>query len=480
MYRMIIADDEHLVVKSLKASIDWGKCGFEVIGEASDGIEAYELIMQLRPDIVFADIRMPGMNGLELIKKINEQTDNTVFVVISGYAEFAYAQKAMSYGALGFCLKPFEESELLTVLKKAAATIEKNTVNIEMRFLALIDDYSPEGLRKKRELLKSLGYGWNDENGLVVFISTGEGKLELESGKRHMVFPAGKDKYAYLLNSDAAKRIIAAVEGGKLPGGIISIGVSNVHPSPDSLEAAIAEAGMAAEQYFLTGEKGIYRYACPDTEALEDLFQKLEEAVMKKDIPLVKRLLEQFEYSFSRGMCYVSHAFKVYNRIVYSFSTSKSERYDDFILNYEMLMYSFKSVHEMLDYLRDVIMEYSGINKDYASPDQKNMTFKNIFNYINEHFLENICIRDISRMFNVNANYVSHLFKKEKGIAFTEYISDLRINYAYTLLKTTGISVSEVAEKAGFNDYFYFARVFKKATGKTPTAFRNEYCATKT
>lgn len=476
MYKMFIADDERLVIKSLRASINWKEYGFELIGEAYDGSEAYELISELKPDIVFVDIRMPGMNGLELMKKINEQSTNTVFVVISGYAEFAYAQKAISYGALGFCLKPFEESELLSVLKKAASVIEERTANIETGFLALIEDNSPDGLKKKKEILKSLGFDWNDKKGIVVAVSTGEAKLELKSVIKHIAFSIGKARYAYLLNDDAADRITDLYNGGRLPDGITSIGISNAHNSPDLMEAAVGEACTAAEQCFMTGEKGIYRFSQTDKDELDDLFHQLEATVLKKDVQLVKKQLEQVGEYFSRGIYSVRHAFWVYNTIIYSFSKAKAERYDDFILNHEMLMRSFKNAHEMLAFLRNVVMEYSGINKDNVNAEQKNMTFKNVFNYINEHYLENICIRDISRKFNVNANYLSHLFKKEEGMAFTEYITDLRINYACTLLKTTRMPVAEVAEKTGFNDYYYFTRVFKKITGKTPTAFRSSNC----
>ncbi len=474
MYKMIIADDEHLVVKSLKASIDLEKYGFEVVGEACNGIEAYELILELRPDLVFVDIRMPGMNGLELMKKVNEQLQNTVFVVISGYAEFAYAQKAINYGALGFCLKPFEESELLDVLKKAASVIEKKMASVEAEFLTLMDDYSPEGMGKKSELLTSLGYNWNQGRGIALALSIGEEKLDLNRDIRHIAFRAGKARCAYLLNGEALDKIEDLYGGGRLPEGIISIGVSNAHHSPDLLEAAMEEASMAAEQYFMTGEKNVYRFIRSDTGRLDDLFRQLETAALKKDVLSVKKLLEQFGELFSGGISGVWHAFKVYNIIIYSFGKTKAERYHDFILNYELLMHSFKNVNEMLAFLRDIVMEYSGVSIDYVNSEQKNLTFKNIFNYVNEHYLENLCIRDISRMFNVNANYVSHLFKKEEGTVFTEYITNLRINYASTLLKTTRMPVAEVAEKTGFNDYYYFTRVFKKSTGKTPTAYRTE------
>ena len=475
MYKLLIADDEHLVIKSLKASINWNEYGFEVIGEAYDGVEAYELILKLKPDVAFVDIRMPGMNGLELIKKINEQSINTVFVVISGYAEFAYAQKAISYGALGFCLKPFEDSELQNILKKARLIIERRIENSKAELLALMGDHSPEGYKRKEEIIKSFGFDWNNGAGIIALISIGEVKLKIKSDLKYVCLRMGASRYAYLLNGDASDAVPeSAAEAGLRGRGLYSIGISNPHYSPDSLETAIEEADIAAGQYFMTGKYGVYKYAPSDRGELASLSRLLEAAVSKRDIPMVKKVLEQFESLFSNGHYNVRHAFQVYNYIMYSFSTPKPDRRDDLILNYEQLTGSFKNISEMILFLKEVVMEYSGIKKDYANSEQRNNTFTNILNYVNENYLENISIHGIAQKFSVNANYVSQLFKREKGIAFTEYITNLRINYACTLLKTTNMPVTEVAEKTGFNDYYYFTRVFKKVTNKTPTAFRDE------
>lgn len=105
----------------------------------------------------------------------------------------------------------------------------------------------------------------------------------------------------------------------------------------------------------------------------------------------------------------------------------------------------------------------------------KNETFRNIIKYVNEEFFEDLSIQTIARKFTINSNYVSQLFKKETGVTFTEYLTSLRVNYAICLLKTTDLPVSVVAEKSGFGDYFYFTRVFKKSTGKTPSVYRAKY-----
>ncbi|MNR09815.1 putative response regulatory protein [compost metagenome] len=104
MFRVILVDDEKWIVEGLKAGVDWNKHGFQLVGDAGNGKEALPFIRELQPDVVITDIRMPEMNGLELIKHGKDISPNTLFVVLSGHADFAYAQKALNYGTFGYCL----------------------------------------------------------------------------------------------------------------------------------------------------------------------------------------------------------------------------------------------------------------------------------------------------------------------------------------------------------------------------------------
>ncbi len=118
MYKIVIIDDEKWVVKSLRAMLQ-GQGAFSVVGEAYNGLQGWELIKKETPDLAFVDIRMPGLGGLQLIQKAYYAKCPTLFAIISGFSEFAYAQKAMQYSAIGYCLKPFSQSEINETIEKA-------------------------------------------------------------------------------------------------------------------------------------------------------------------------------------------------------------------------------------------------------------------------------------------------------------------------------------------------------------------------
>lgn len=117
MYRVLLIDDERLVLASLRRRIDWEACGFSVCGEAFNGKDGLSKIEELHPDLVFTDIRMPGISGLDLIGQAQKEFPSVRFVVISGYSEFEYAKRAIEYGVLGFCVKPFDEEEIHGLLQ---------------------------------------------------------------------------------------------------------------------------------------------------------------------------------------------------------------------------------------------------------------------------------------------------------------------------------------------------------------------------
>ena len=117
---MIIADDERVIRESISRLIDWEKLGVELTGLCRNGLEAYDMIIDEDPDIVLTDIRMPGMDGLELIRKVSLMDLDTRFILLSGYGEFEYAKEAMKYGVKHYLLKPCNKSQILDCIAEAA------------------------------------------------------------------------------------------------------------------------------------------------------------------------------------------------------------------------------------------------------------------------------------------------------------------------------------------------------------------------
>lgn len=145
MYRLVIVDDEYIVIEGIKALIARAKLPYEVVGWAYDGIKAIEVISEQQPDLVITDIRIPGMDGLSLIEIVREECPDTSFVVISGYMEFEYARRALSLGVKDYIDKPIS----LDKLKKALEHVEKDWNRKDKE-----EDSVYKKERQARELLK--------------------------------------------------------------------------------------------------------------------------------------------------------------------------------------------------------------------------------------------------------------------------------------------------------------------------------------
>lgn len=159
MYTILLVDDEELVLKSLIHTVEWEKYGFSIIGMSCSGRDAYEKIMQLKPDLVMTDIRMQGIGGLELIQLIRQVRPETYFIILSGYAEFAYAQKAIELGAIGYCLKPFQKEEIVGYLNKVKGILhEKNRVRTRRDLEEKTEKSEPKSKNKNQTYLMIKDY----------------------------------------------------------------------------------------------------------------------------------------------------------------------------------------------------------------------------------------------------------------------------------------------------------------------------------
>ena len=134
MYRVIIVDDEPVIRRGLRETIEWDALGLEVAGEAADGKEALKLIREIRPEILITDIRMPEMDGIELIREIKKLDLNIKITILSGYSDYDYLKAAIRLGVDNYLLKPIDNDELIANLTNAVNEIEKEAaVSLQIR-----------------------------------------------------------------------------------------------------------------------------------------------------------------------------------------------------------------------------------------------------------------------------------------------------------------------------------------------------------
>lgn len=162
MYKLVIIDDEKIIRETISTIIDWKSLDIEIVGVCKDGIDAYDCILDECPDIVMTDIRMPGLSGLDLIDKVNENNLDIEFIILSGYGEFDYAQKAISQGVLNYLLKPCSEEDIILSINKAIASCQNKYQKL---LNATIDDmFQNKNIGKNILLCKTLLNKIKDEH----------------------------------------------------------------------------------------------------------------------------------------------------------------------------------------------------------------------------------------------------------------------------------------------------------------------------
>ncbi|BBI31919.1 response regulator transcription factor [Cohnella abietis] len=482
MYRVLIVDDESWIIESLKSSLKWEEHGFVIIGQAGNGIEAYEMIERLEPDVVFTDIRMPGMNGIELIKKGKALSLKTQFIVISGFADFDYAQKAMNNGAIGYCLKPFKQTELLELLNKAKQNRGKSAHFEFTDMLDLLDNRTPEGYAYLEQTLEQ--YGLISQNALdsdgnitasqyYFLVSIGSGTITFAADIPNIPFKLGRFKKAYLI-SNAAIDLLKENLLPQIGEDITFIGIGNRATQLEEIKDSLEAANLAAQQYFITAIKEVYIYRLANDIAFDEQIQRIGTGLRDADLEEVSRGIDTIAALFDQGIGNIKSAFRVYNRLQSFSSRTSLEGEESFLYSCEQLFTLFEDVRKMMSYLKDNMIS-SIIAKPSADyHHSKNESMQEILHYINRNYHEGgISIQSLSERFFMNPTYISQLFRKEVGETFTEYISRLRINHASELLRTTDLPVNEISERVGFQDYFYFSRIFKKLTGQTSSQYRD-------
>lgn len=468
MFKVFLVDDEELVIKSLKASVNWNQQGFEIVGYALSGEEAVEAIKRIRPDVVFSDIRMPGMNGLELKKRLDDVGVSAKFIIVSGLAEFALAQKAIQNGISGYCLKPFDEMEIMGYLRKFKRELDASRQLPEGEILDLIEAGTPEAHSRLGHELALAGIADSEKDGLRIMLSIRRDRLLIHEKVPCLTLRIGYRKFIYVMADRDADELMASFPSEDRQF-LKGIGFSKRGIDKVGFTQAIQDAELQAYQYFTLAEVLTWEGSW-QTNDMKPAFALLAEGDGQSFIAQLDSLLAMFR----SGLLNIRHALLLYNECILQLNRKGRESDELYLYSFEQLTEQFEDIQDMIDDLKRLFQE----EKDQIHHQQvsiqpgRSSTFSIMLEYINEHFGEDITILGLSKRFNINSNYISQLFRKELDKTFTEYLTGLRMNRASALLRTTSIPINEIADQVGYKDYFYFSKMFKKIMGVPPRGYR--------
>lgn len=532
MIRMMIVDDEAMIRKGIRTSIDWTQFGVEIAGEARNGQEGLDMALALKPHIVLTDVRMPVMDGLQLAEALKRELPHARVVILSGYDDFAYARQALKVGVSEYLTKPVGAEELIKLVVKLSDDIrlEERQQEEELRSQLLWNENLPLIRAKFINGLLRGDNRWQadrDEKAMklkiplqgpefqVLVIDIDDLLLLTENA------PDKEKEWLLFSVSNIAEELLEAVFPcsviiGEFDGivALLNVGTRNKHRIMEvcdeirlnvrkyiklSVTVAVGMPVTTLEQASLSyrqalsalqskvyrGKGQIIRYEDKDVTAVEPAVPMPieEERELLLDLKAMdrERLHERLESAFRHFL-----SARVPFEQVRTLSVKWLLQAAGLL---EQMGIGTSGISPGLDLLYDEIEKYETVedvkgwlqNKFRSLIDAmeayKQSRYKSIvavaMQYVNEHYGEKIKLEDVANSAFVTPNYFSRVFKEETGEHFTEWLNKFRVEKAKALLDDVSFKVYEVAERVGYSDYKYFTLIFKKYTGLAPKEYRN-------
>ncbi|XEC94404.1 response regulator [Paenibacillus tarimensis] len=483
MHTVLIADDEPWVVYRIREMIEWERLGYTVIGEAHNGLSALETILEKKPDVVISDIRMPGLNGIELLEQIRLHDLRSSVILISGYSEFEYAQKALRLGAFEYLLKQVDKDKLTDALERLKETLaekQKAQKGQELLLDDLFEIFESDENNKMQNFLASRGIECEHPHFRFIsclyehasFSDAGERQAAVP-GIRYLRFRTGQNKLSFLINYDELKHPAGLLDFiSDHLSGAWCIGISGIGVYSAPVAKLYQESDIALCSFFVRPESRIIEYkpAADHAAALMGTILQIEVAVKEQKPEQVNRLLDELSAECKERSMQIDQLCALYNQIVllfYKYYSSTDANYEIEYMNYYQIFRQYSSIEELFEKLKAVFRQQTGEELHIS-----NEMVKKIIEYIDASFTEDIMLVDLSKKFNITVGYVSALMKKETGKTYMEYVMNKRLSLAKELLQDTSLTIQEIVELVGYRDYFHFNKIFKKYFGITPGKFR--------
>ncbi|MFC5403279.1 response regulator transcription factor [Cohnella soli] len=522
--KLLIADDDRQIREGIKDGIDWFAIGIDEVMTASNGLEALDMFTESLPEIVLTDVKMPGIDGLELLKRVKEIRPATKVVILSGYNDFEYLKKAVQLDAVDYEMKPVRAINLIQLIKKIKEDIIREKVSeetfnkyresykdlfLDQLFSGQINDrlIILEGLMKYYRFdakgpLVCVCFEWDRAAGdSVEGHSAAMDKLQdfldnpaeeaksiafrTKVGELIVLFKLETSSYLYYRHfiQEMRNRFttwireMAAMHGVHASAGISAIG------SASDFASLLAQAHEALALKLYTGRGSVHGYEESPKLEHSPIAGLLENEEFNSHIPFARndRLSEMIGIDFEQITAerkYSRRSLLVYCKsLIQLLAISSSEpsvELSEFLWNQSERLEESSSFHAVGDYRDFVLSVYREACDTYLRPKNANLSaiIVRAEDYIRKHYTQEISVEMVAEYVGKTPNYFSHLFKKEMGVSFREYVNRLRITKAKERIYHSTDRIYEISEQVGFSDYAYFTQVFRKLEGCSPTALR--------
>lgn len=478
MYRVMLLDDEPWELKGLKNMLPWQEHGFYVVSLLSNPLEALELLKTEHFDVLVSDIRMPGLDGISLMKKIRSFDSNLEIIFVSGYAEFEYAREALKAGAYDYLLKPVDLEATSSLLLSLKARLDEKKQTYALR---LMDKITGERISFS-ELFPSVTEGFicyavmGNESLISCLEQEFPVFLSLPYGHHCFLCFAAKEG-SFCAEDFLKEHLPDQALGLSLPltGGdvLLSGGPSRLmRQAFEAFHNSFFLPPKAEKSEYGEGTGCLSVYCETDGSALLELAEKIHTLYMDKKT----EELSDFLSSLPQTLCSISinlnGMVRLWNQLM--LLLTDSDLYEEScLLSAEHMLESYSDINALTKKLMFLLENQSFSGSEQADGEGQDI-YSAMIQYVNEHFREPITLQDVADCVHINFTYASKLFKKYTDTNYSKYLTELRMNLACRLLADTTKTTEEICYEIGYKDYFYFNKTFKKYTGQTPLQYRRK------
>lgn len=512
LVKLMIVDDEPVICMGLRLTIDWAELGIEVIGEAYDGEEALRLMEREQADIVLTDIRMDGMDGLELAGQLNRRYPDVRIIIISGYEDFQYARQAMRIGVHDYLLKPVEIDELSKAVTRIVEDMRTRSGQDGMQEIKLwLTNVARNGIAYSKAAPPSLqGSQYVIAASQLEQFQERYGELTREQfdelheqwiSQFHQAVEGMPGLRAFSVFDQENLLITLIVADQPLqPADWVSIwsraelaflqpltvyaGISPQYADLNETARRCAEAASLLCYHVLDPSKVLdvqteltwNERRRPVALDLAQSVQLLASALFKQNKDdmgaavsgLFTFFREQHYFLHEIGSAYEELLTLLRQRLRKSGITGMDSGMGASAIDPNLLN-TYESMEQAV--LRDMAKLFELIEQNGG--DRSYWIIEKSKRYIEEHFTHELKASEVAAWLKITPSYFSYIFKQSTGKGFTEYVNELKMERAKLLLATTHDKVFEIAAQVGYKEYKYFVSVFKSYMGMTPKTYRS-------
>lgn len=533
MYKVLIVDDESLMREGMERVIRKACPDFTRIDSARDGDEALSLALEIVPDVVITDIRMPKMDGLEFIEQLKAEHPDVIVLMVSGFDEFEYAQRGLKLGVQDYLLKPVDSAMLAIRLNEAAdmlrrkdqanrkfqdlqRLVEENLPLFRERFYRelISESLPPDTIRRRAEAVY-LSFA-SDYYGVAIVrlqpatdtdSQWAQAMLAAISGDLKDRNPCCAEVHSFLLrnyefvlivgwNGNGARCAFQAMDQWfmqlarqvlKQMGISVKIGMGAVCNSIASVGVAYRQAEEAMVYHFSMKSRPLIHYEeisavspAADTGQADKLYKELvlHVKLLERDeaLKLLHRIKEHF--ASQTGLSPTRVKLSVMEPVI-ALVHLLGESGADAVALFEqtefdpyLSVYRQRDVEELFGWMQ-LFVDRCLLELTKHREVKTVSYMEKVTAYVAEHYARSdLSISDIAARLYLSPNYLRQLFRQQSGESFVEYVTRIRMEAALELLKDPTLKIQDVAERVGYEEQRYFSTCFKKYYQMTPTEYR--------